>query len=239
MIAPIVICSRRNSDVDWDDLDLAVRSMLHYTPADVWVFWQQVDGGPGPQFDWSDAGSGVRLVPQPDDIDTFGAAYEYAMNRVLLDTVERPDGLVLANDDVVLRPDTWDLLAEDVEALVEGEYRPAMVATRANYVRHVQRELGPVDEVLEVREASPLFAWVDTHAAVGVNWPHCNWYSDDVLCHDWRSDDWRVFVSRAWVHHVGERSTRANGETHEDLQEQGLAWVREHRPDVAEALGVA
>lgn len=236
-MTPIVICSRRNTDVDWDDLDLAVRSMLHYSPADVWVFWQQTDGGPGPQFDWCTE-SDVRLVAQPDDVDTFGAAYEFAMNRVLLDTEVRPDGFVIANDDIVLRPDTWQLLADDVEALCGGGYRPAVVASRANYVRSVQQTLGPAETVVETTAVSPLFAWIDSDAAVGVNWPHCNWYSDDILCHDFRANDWSVWVSRSWVHHVGERSTRANGETQEDLNVQGLAWLREHRPDVAQALGV-
>lgn len=217
MALTAVICSRRD-DGDWRDLDLAVRSILHYSNLDVWVGWA---GPHRPGTDW--APSRVTLARQPDRLRTFGAAYEWALTQT-------PGEWILANDDIVLRPDTVELLLEDVK-VAEAKGQAGFVAARFNYGRRDQLAMGNSPRLEEAACVAAVFAWACVDAFDGVTWPDCNWYSDDVLCHDMRQQGKRHWMSRAYVHHIGERSTRQHGETQDDLNRDGRQWVRTHRPE--------
>jgi hypothetical protein len=77
----------------------------------------------------------------------------------------------------------------------------------------------------------PVAAWIEheTFDSVG-GFPPTNWFGDDLMCWDLGQRGYRHFVSRAYVHHVGQRAT-AQGRSSGVLLEEGLAWLREHRPD--------
>jgi hypothetical protein len=215
MAVTAVICSRRD-DGDWRDLYLALHSILVYTDMTVWVGWQgpQRPSWPSPY---------VQLARQPDRCSTFGAAYEWA-----LDQTAGP--WILANDDIVLRPDTAELLLEDVcQASKVGPV--GFVAARFNYGRRDQLAMGNSRRLEEAACVAPVFAWAPADAFDGIDWPDCNWYSDDVLCHDMAVKGRRHWMSRAYVHHIGERSTRQHGESQDDLNRDGRQWVSLHRPD--------
>lgn len=209
-----VIASRRD-DGDWRDLDLCVRSLAHYTPSRAVVAWK------GPASPPIAPGMHV-LVEQPDHISSFGAAYQFAAGYAIAECATL---LLLCNDDVVLCPDSFDLLVEDY-MLARGFGPVGFVAARANYARPSQRGWGPMAPAEVV---SPFCALVEVAALPDV-WPDCNWYSDDVMCADMADQGRRHWISRSYVHHVGERST---GSDHAELDRAGRAWVAEHRPDLA------
>lgn len=208
-----VIASRRD-DGDWADLDLAVRSLRHYAPGlPVVVAWS------GPVRPDVPADVNVR---QPDDCATFGAAYQFAVSRTNTPKV------LLVNDDVVLCPDSYRTLAADFSAT--AQYGPVgFVAACADYARPEQQTLQPPHQAHVASVVSPYFALVERDALPAV-WPDCNWYSDDIMCADMADTGRTHWVSRSWVHHLGERST---GRDYRRLDADGRAWVRANRPDLA------
>ena len=52
------------------------------------------------------------------------------------------------------------------------------------------------------------------------------------MCYDLMKRGYTNFVSRAYVHHIGQRSTTYGGVTMEELDRAGRAWVKKNRPDV-------
>jgi hypothetical protein len=85
----------------------------------------------------------------------------------------------------------------------------------------------------------PVAAWVE-HAvldSVG-GFPNTNWFGDDLVCWDLHRAGHQHFVSRGYVHHVGQRAT-GEGKSNDVLLEEGISWLREHRPDfLKQKLGV-
>lgn len=215
MIPCVVIASRRD-DGDWADLDLCVRSLAHYAPQlPVLVAWQGPEEPDVPH---------AYLTRQPDTATTYGAAHEFAVSLVHADLV------LVCNDDVVVCPDTWPLLSADYDAARSSQFGPpGFVAAQANYARPTQRAFGPAPNARPAAVVSPYFALVERDA-LPERWPDCNWYSDDVMCAD-MADAGRIhWISRAYVHHIGERST---GSDHDALDAAGRAWTAAHRPDLA------
>lgn len=207
-----VIASRRDGG-DWADLDLAVRSLRHYTPLPVVVAWR------GPTA--PDVPADV-LVRQPDSAASFGAAYQFAVAQTSARRV------LLCNDDIVCCPDSWALLDADHRAATAAG--PAgFVAATANYARPGQQMVRPLQTPRRSDVVSPYFAVIDRDALPD-RWPDCNWYSDDIMCADMADRGRTHWISRSYVHHVGERST---GSDHAGLDRAGRQWLLEHRPDLA------
>ena len=69
--------------------------------------------------------------------------------------------------------------------------------------------------------------------------PNTNWFADDLCSWDLARLGYRHYVSRAYVHHVGQRAT-SEGSSSQRLYDEGIAWLRANRPDFLEAkLGMA
>ena len=65
-----------------------------------------------------------------------------------------------------------------------------------------------------------------------------NWFSDDLLCWDLANRGYSHFVSRSYVHHVGQRGT-GQGKSSQQLFDEGIAWLRANRPDfLVQKLGL-
>jgi hypothetical protein len=80
-------------------------------------------------------------------------------------------------------------------------------------------------------------AWFEKRVWQEVGWaPGLLWYSDLLWSYDLRRAGYDLFISRAYVHHIGMRGTTQDGETREQLNEDGLAYLRAHRPDFYEYL---
>ena len=228
----------------WADLLMAVNSVTLYAPGlDCLVAWQGSEAPdgflPNPR---------LEVVRQPDSCSTYGEAFGFAVERA------PGDELILMNDDAVLLPDTVSTLLQDATLLEhhpEG-IRLGLLACRSNFApgpQNVRSANGGAlrpngmrydteDRILPAARGSPVAAYVRRSALDDIGgFPPINWYSDDLMCFDLLERGYANFVSRAYVHHIGMRSTTEGGVTMEQLDRAGRDWIREHRPDFWEAIG--
>ena len=162
-----------------------------------------------------------RTYNSANTADNFGDAY----NSVIGLAFQQHDSVVVANDDVVLDPSTWQTLSEDVTHL--GRFNQlGWVSCKSNRVRPAQQAwLTEANSHFEVAVMSPLFAYISR--AAWQPFPPINWFSDDVNCVDLTEAGYRHFVSRAYVHHVGSNTIG------QDQSANALAakpWLQQHRP---------
>lgn len=171
-------------------------------------------------------------------LGNFGTSY-----NALVDTMIRGGHrtFAIANDDIVLRPDSLKLLNEDIE-ICNAEGRPwGVIASRADYVRmgpqnirftygmEQQRTIQNQHElqIIAVPSVAPLLA-VYTHQS-WVDFPPINFYSDDVQCFDITAKGYEVFVSRSYVHHVGSQTLGIAN--YEEDAKNSREWLLENRKD--------
>ena len=245
----IVMASARQGDADrprevWGDVILGLASVALYAPdVDVVLAWK----GPCEPRDLLD-NPRLRVLRQPDECGSYGEAFGWAVEQ------STTDELILMNDDAVLTPDTLHDLRVDAELIrtQHAEIKLGFLAARSNVAPGAQNirvanggalrpngmRFDSEDRVLAAERVSPIVASGERSAldAVG-GFPATNWVSDDLRCFDLRAKGYTNFVSRAYVHHVGMRSTSQGGVTEQDLLHRGQDWVREHRPDFWRAIG--
>jgi len=157
-----------------------------------------------------------------NDATNFGTAYNKLLTHVF---ATYPDeGVIIANDDVVLTPDTMRLMREDVAELrtsaAQEGYRLGLVGARSDFVLPAQNiriydsafDDYPVlhwlrwPSELRTKPASviaPIFAYISREAFTAAQFPPINWYSDNVICEDLSRKGFAHYVSRAYVHHAG------------------------------------
>lgn len=246
----IVVAASRKGDPTrprelWADVALALRSVACYAAElDLLLAWQ----GPCPPGDLPD-NPRARIVRQPDSCRSFGEAYGFAVAEA------GAADLILMNDDVVLTPSTIPTLLEDV-GLIRREHpelRIGLVCCRSNWVPGPQNVRHPnggalrpnamrydsEERILACDRVSPILGYISRGALDDIGgFPPINWYSDDLMCWDLRRKGYVNFVSRAYVHHVGQRST-TQGRTMEELDRAGREWVRANRPDFWAVLTAA
>ena len=162
----------------------------------------------------------------------FGESYNEAVNYAFTFA----DHVIVANDDIVVNPDSYIRLLEDVEHLKDtlGDTL-GWVAARSDYCRGKQNiRLGNVKGIRTVEEEqiqetdiiSPLFAYITKKA--WIDYPPINWYSDDIQCLKMRYNGFRNFVSRSYVHHVGSSTI---GMDHQKNHDEAIAWIKDCEPD--------
>ncbi len=223
----LAICTVER-DKRYLDLEIMLKSFRAYGPnIPIFIAWKGELHPTGSTF------CDVELLAQPEKVNSFGAAFEFLLNEV-------PAGYdyLICNDDIVFTPDTIDILMNDVEGLEKAIDKVGFVATRANYARPVQQSFGKSDKIVQAEAVSPICAYLSEETAKEIDWPHINWWSDDIMCWDLNKKGYAHFVSRAYVHHIGERTQRSNGETYEQLQFKAFEWIMANRPDFAELLQV-
>ena len=159
---------------------------------------------------------------------SFGADYNDAMARAF----SVSDEILIANDDIVLKPDTIKILMEDVQALKNAGVKVGLVGVHSDMVRPLQDIRRDEGRLKEVPVLSPILAWVPKEAFDLVKFPPINWFSDDVMCLDLLKEGFRHFVSRAYVHHAGSQTV---GTDNRRLAEDARGWVTAHRPEYAKA----
>lgn len=159
---------------------------------------------------------------------SFGADYNDAMARAF----SVSDEILIANDDIVLKPDTIKILMEDVQALKNAGVKVGLVGVHSDMVRPLQDIRRDEGRLKEVPVLSPILAWVPKEAFDLVKFPPINWFSDDVMCLDLLKEGFRHFVSRAYVHHAGSQTV---GTDNRRLAEDARGWVTTHRPEYAKA----
>jgi hypothetical protein len=178
---------------------------------------------------------------------TFGDDYNRAIERFMS---KDDEGVIIANDDIVLTPYSLRLLMEDVQGLKKlCGAKLGLVAARSDYVRPSQNIRVPRDErdqfvgmrwksegaIKKNKVVSPLFAWLPRGAFEQVKFPPLNWFSDDVMCADLAALGFSHWISRSYIHHVGSMTIGVDMKS--NLQ-QSLPWLRENRPDYIAQWGL-
>lgn len=173
----------------------------------------------------------AELVVHEGEETNFGDAYNAAMASAF----ERHEEIIIANDDIVLRPDTMRLLMEDVRRL-QAHCKLGLVGSRSDVVRPIQ-SICNTNGASPIRTSvlSPLFAWVSKDAFAAAQFPPINWYSDDVLCLDLANAGYEHYISRSYVHHAGSMSI---GHNVEKLVSDAAPWLLANRPQYAAAWGI-
>jgi len=222
-------------DGGYADLEVLHASWVRYAPTvPLWVAWK----GPHPPVV-----PGATLLEQAAT-HTHGC---HAL-RQLVDTCD-DETLVLLNDDMVLTPTTLALLTEDLADLRARGTPLGMVGIRSNYTAgpsNIRRGTAwAADNIRFLEEDYVLPApWVagtafaiERAAIQGVpeGWSAVHWWADSLLSYDLTRQGRSHWVSRAYVHHIGSQATGRDRWPY--WLQTSQAWLREHRPDFAAAMG--
>ena len=142
---------------------------------------------------------------------------------------ELHDEIIIANDDIVLTPDSYDKLMDDVKFL-KTQAKLGFVAAMSDYIRSNQTIKHDQSDwhIKETTVISPIFAYISKKAFKDAQFPPINWFSDDVICRDLTAKGYRHFVSRSYVHHAGSQSI---GRNVVKLLEDAKPWVEANRPE--------
>lgn len=161
----------------------------------------------------------------------FGQAFNDAISYVQR-RMPHAERIIIANDDVVLRPDTMKLMCEDADTLDSQGIAWGHIAARfdrgAQTLQNLTRnpfEAQPM--ILEERWIAPVFSMV--HRDRWIDFPPINWGSDVIQCHDMRAAGMKIFVSRAYVHHVGGITCGEQALADRELSKE---WLLQYRPEL-------
>jgi hypothetical protein len=185
-----------------------------------------------------------NLIYRPNPATNFGDAYNAAVDYAF--EHGKFDSLILANDDVVLNPNTLSLMREDTEVLRERGFKVGFLGARSDYVLPDQNIRFPVDgdrrsslaweseqQIKVAPVIAPIWASISREAWNVAKFPSTNWYSDNIICHDLNVAGYQHFVSRAYVHHAGSQTI---GVDFKKSHEEPRAWIMKNRPDMYEAI---
>ena len=220
-------------------ITILLESIKVYAPT-IPVYIYSVDVARGERF--------KRILPnvivRPNTGRNFGDSY----NEAISDVYGRiaVDSLIVANDDVVINPETIKLLAEDCKVIRDHAQKMGFLGARSDYVLPDQNIRFPVHDdkqqglywasegqIKETAVIAPIFATITREAWKVAKFPSTNWYSDNIICHDLQEAGYRHFVSRAYVHHAGSQTV---GMDYKKCHEEPREWIKAHRPDMYEAI---
>ncbi len=122
------------------------------------------------------------------------------------------DSVVVANDDIVLTPTSYQVLMDDVALLKKECPKLGWVAARCDASRATQNiRSNPFGEelyyfkhpweehIMPMECPSPIFAWISRDAWEVAKFPPLNWYSDDVHCMDLIQKGYAHYVSASYA----------------------------------------
>lgn len=165
-----------------------------------------------------------------------GTNYGDSYNDVVRYAFEMFPEIIVANDDIVLTPTSFDLLIED-KVLLKNHY-VGWLCSRADYVRGLQniRDAGEVrngikfveeNQVIQSDVLSPLFGMISREA--WVDYMPINWYSDDIQCLQISANGYKNYISRSYVHHVGSQTI---GMDHNKNDLEAKSWLKNNIPEL-------
>jgi hypothetical protein len=211
---PIIICS-----VTGKCLPVLMTSIVEYVPRKVTVYLSQRDD------------TRRRYMVKPNtryynnEGTTFGESYNKIVDAAFADGHE---SVIIANDDVILNPLSWQMMMGDVEAL-QGT-KVGWVAARADYARKCQNMIF-ITEGGRFKEnmVSPYFAWISKEAWRHGRFPPITYFSDDLSSRQLTDEGYQNWVSACYVHHVGAQTAKENSDIHIP---ESVEWIRTNRPDL-------
>jgi hypothetical protein len=172
-----------------------------------------------------------NTINLPNNGTNYGDSY----NDVVRYAFEMFPEIIVANDDIVLTPTSFDMLIEDKVLL--KNHKVGWLCSRADYVRGLQniREGSVRNGVKFVEEGqaiqsdvlSPLFGIISREA--WVDYKPINWYSDDIQCLEICAAGYNNYVSRSYVHHVGSQTI---GMDHQKNDDEAKAWIKSNIPEL-------
>ena len=168
----------------------------------------------------------VNLMIFEGFMGNFGDDYNAVMELAFRDY----DEIIIANDDIVVNPESYIRLIEDVQFLKNRFPRNlGFVTARSDYVRPHQSIAHQQEQsIIQTPIVSPLFAYISKEAFIKCKFPPINWFSDDVICKDLGALGYQHFISRAYVHHAGSQTI---GRDFQKLMDAPKEWIQKHRPE--------
>jgi len=229
----IVICSTQGTA-----LPVMAASIAAYLPRDVEIYLAGGDPGLFTRH---------KVISLANNATNFGDAYNQATGSAFADGHQ---ALTIANDDIVLTPDTWTDLLHDLQAInIQGNiplHQMGLVGARSDFVVWAQNIRNPGSpakrdgirwqheyKVVEAQFVAPILAWVGKDAWQTAQFPPINWYSDNVIAWDLTEAGFRHFVSRAYIHHAGSQTI---GRDYQKAAREDGPWVAANRPLLAKSL---
>jgi hypothetical protein len=218
----------------WDDLRVALSAIAAYAKGlEVIVAWD----GPCEPGDLP-RNPRCRVLRRPDGL-TSPQAHAWAVAQT------DAQDFIGVSDDVVLHPDSVATLLEDVALIRSRGYDPGFVACRSNFAPGPQNVrsanggtwagsvMGYSSEatILLADRVSPFCAYISRRATDVVGDVGVEWFSDDLACFDLARQGFTNWVSRAYVHHVGMRSSADGLDAGERLNREAQDWLALNRPD--------
>ncbi len=224
-MTPIVIATKGSKSIN-----VLLESIWMYVPREVTTYvygkWDSLD-----KQDW------VHYLGENDKTN-FGDSFNHAITQAFLDGHET---VIMANDDVVLDPNTYWLLCHDRVLLKQQGHKVGFLSARSNMATMPQNirakqendtwagmKWASEDTIAQVEWTAPLFASVDKEGWPG--FPPINFYSDNVACHDMSDDGYKHFLSRAYVHHVGSSTIGRGHGTDSKNTMEAEDWLKLNRP---------
>jgi len=228
-VTPIVIATKGS-----ESINVLLESIEQYVPQEVMVYiygtWNRVET-------WTMDGSRFEWIGE-NDKDNFGDSYNHAITQVFLDGHET---VIMANDDVVLDPNTYWLLTHDRVILKQQGHKVGFVSARSNMASMPQNirarqetdtwagmKWASEESIQQVEWTAPLFASIDKEGWPG--FPPINFYSDNVACADMSTEGYKHFNSRAYVHHVGSSTIGRGFGSDSKNTMQAETWLKLNRP---------
>lgn len=171
-----------------------------------------------------------RRHDMPNTADNYGDAYNAVAAQAWNLGYDR---IIICNDDIVLRPDTIDILFADADALDMEGGKWGYIGCRSDMVLRNRQWIGKNQghTIVESEMVAPLCALFQRET--WIPYPPVNTYSDNVQCWDMRAAGCKLYISRAYVHHVG-GITVANPERAQADIEIAKAKLTQIRPDFCE-----
>lgn len=218
----IVIPSYR-PDGDWRDLQLAVMSLVLYAPEE-----EVVVGWRGPSRPPIRSTGNVSIVKRPASAKSSGQAFWW-----LAEFTGAAD-FIHFSDDCVVQPDTIQVLRHDVKLLHQhAEGKVGVVACRSNFSSGAQNIRCPngsttlglrfpsEDQLIAASYVAPFVAWYKAEHLAGFEPPAFEWYSDNWHMAELVRAGYTHYISRSYVHHVGMRSSQAEGKSMQQMDDEG------------------
>ena len=226
-MTPICVCSTTNSR----GLELFFKSMQLYLPEGVLIYLasrQKPFLSPLP-YKWIS-----------NHYQSFGEAYNACMKEAFLDGHQE---VIIANDDIVLDPTSYDLLVTDRILLKQKGVKVGFLGARTNMSSlqmNIRNRL-PDDQwngmkwlseeaMVQVPWIAPIFASVGIDGWPG--FPPLNWYSDNVASYDMEQDGFKHFLSRSYVHHACSQTINRGAEADRKNHLDAEPWLKANRPEL-------